>query len=217
MNSEPDSRGLVELFTGNGKGKTSAALGVVLRAVGQGLRVHIIYFMKGDFPYGERNALSYLPNVSFQSFGHLHFIDPEDIKEDEREQARELDALLAEAVPALEPRVLGQLEGDDSVVRKWYLLGSSLRELIASSDLVMSADVDSGDFWKSKCFCNYSPHKIHSGFLSSPLKMRRNEKNNQLEEAVEILMPEPAHPLSLAQIPDVQHSAPMVHSHSVVS
>ncbi len=89
MNSEPDSRGLVELFTGNGKGKTSAALGVVLRAVGQGLRVHIIYFMKGDFPYGERNALSCLPNVSFQSFGHLHFIDPEDIKEDEREQARE--------------------------------------------------------------------------------------------------------------------------------
>ena len=89
MNSEPDSRGLVQLFTGNGKGKTSAALGVVLRAVGQGLRVHIIYFMKGDYPYGERNALSHLPNVSFQSFGHLHFIDPEDVKEDEREQARE--------------------------------------------------------------------------------------------------------------------------------
>jgi cob(I)alamin adenosyltransferase len=89
MNSEPDSKGLVELFTGNGKGKTSAALGVVLRAVGQGLRVHIIYFMKGDYPYGERNALTYLPNVSFQSFGHLHFIDPEDVKEDEREQARE--------------------------------------------------------------------------------------------------------------------------------
>ncbi len=89
MNSEPNSRGLVELFTGDGKGKTSAALGVVLRAVGQGLRVHIIYFMKGDFPYGERNALSHLPNVSFQSFGHLHFINPEDVKEDEREQARQ--------------------------------------------------------------------------------------------------------------------------------
>jgi len=89
MNSEPDGKGLVELFTGNGKGKTSAALGVVLRAAGQGLRVHIIYFMKGDYPYGERNALSHLPNVSFQSFGHLHFINPEDVKEEEREQARQ--------------------------------------------------------------------------------------------------------------------------------
>ena len=50
--SAPFSHGLVQIFTGNGKGKTSAALGVVLRALGHGLRVYIAYFMKGDYSYG---------------------------------------------------------------------------------------------------------------------------------------------------------------------
>ncbi len=88
MNDEPITKGLVEIYTGNGRGKTSAALGVAIRALGQGLRVHIIYFMKGDYPYGERNVLSHLPNVSFQSFGSEEFVDPENVKEEEREQAR---------------------------------------------------------------------------------------------------------------------------------
>lgn len=82
-------RGLVEVYTGSGKGKTSAALGVVLRAAGHGLKVHIIFFMKGGFPYGERNTLSQLPNVSFQSFGHEDFVDPQNVKPEEKEQARE--------------------------------------------------------------------------------------------------------------------------------
>jgi len=87
--SKPLSRGLVEIFTGEGKGKTSAALGVVLRALGHGLRAHITYFMKGDHPYGERHILSSLPNVSFASFGHLEFIDPSNVKPEEIEQAKQ--------------------------------------------------------------------------------------------------------------------------------
>jgi len=79
--------GLLEIFTGNGKGKTSAALGVVLRALGHGLRVHVIYFMKGDYPYGEQKILSQLPNVSFATFGQLDFVDPANVKPEEREQA----------------------------------------------------------------------------------------------------------------------------------
>jgi len=86
--TEPFKKGLVQVFTGDGKGKTSAALGMVLRAMGHGLRVCIVYFMKGDYPYGERNVLSKLPNVEFASFGSLEFIDPANIKPEEIEQAK---------------------------------------------------------------------------------------------------------------------------------
>jgi len=79
---------LVEVFTGDGKGKTSAALGVVLRALGHGLKVCIIYFMKGEYPYGEQAVLSKLPNIRIQRFGFLEFCDPNNVKEEEREQAR---------------------------------------------------------------------------------------------------------------------------------
>jgi len=98
MNDEPITKGLVEIYTGNGKGKTSAALGVAIRALGHGLRVHVIYFMKGDYPYGERNVLARLSNVSFQSFGHEHFIDPQNVQEEEREQARQALQAAREAI-----------------------------------------------------------------------------------------------------------------------
>jgi cob(I)alamin adenosyltransferase len=56
----PLSRGLVQVYTGDGKGKTTAALGLALRAVGHGLRVCFIQFMKGDWPLGERKAAARL-------------------------------------------------------------------------------------------------------------------------------------------------------------
>ena len=46
-------KGLVIVYTGNGKGKTTAALGIVLRAVGHGLKVGMIQFIKGEWYYGE--------------------------------------------------------------------------------------------------------------------------------------------------------------------
>jgi len=54
------AKGLVIAFTGEGKGKTSAALGVGLRAVGQGMKVVMIQFIKGEFPYGEANSIARL-------------------------------------------------------------------------------------------------------------------------------------------------------------
>lgn len=47
------AQGLIQVYTGNGKGKTTAALGLALRATGHGMRVHMIQFMKGGGPYGE--------------------------------------------------------------------------------------------------------------------------------------------------------------------
>jgi cob(I)alamin adenosyltransferase len=86
--SEPCPKGLVQIITGEGKGKTSAALGSVVRAVGHGLRVAVVVFMKGEYPYGEWNVLASLPNVKIFRFGFLDFTDPRNIKPEEKEQAR---------------------------------------------------------------------------------------------------------------------------------
>ena len=83
-----EARGLVMVFTGHGKGKTTAALGVALRALGHGLRVHIVLFMKGNYPYGEQPVLGKLPNVTLERFGSLEFVDPAQIKDEERAEAR---------------------------------------------------------------------------------------------------------------------------------
>ncbi|UMB78942.1 MULTISPECIES: cob(I)yrinic acid a,c-diamide adenosyltransferase [Dickeya] len=52
-----DVRGIVMVFTGNGKGKTTAAFGTVTRAVGHGLKAGVIQFIKGEWPNGEKNLL----------------------------------------------------------------------------------------------------------------------------------------------------------------
>jgi cob(I)alamin adenosyltransferase len=63
------ARGLVIVITGNGKGKTTSAFGQALRAVGQGYRVCIIQFMKGQ-AYGEVMAMQkYLPSIQLFQFG----------------------------------------------------------------------------------------------------------------------------------------------------
>ncbi|MBX9444883.1 cob(I)yrinic acid a,c-diamide adenosyltransferase [Dickeya chrysanthemi] len=50
-------RGILMVFTGNGKGKTTAAFGTVTRAVGHGLKAGVIQFIKGEWPNGEKNLL----------------------------------------------------------------------------------------------------------------------------------------------------------------
>ena len=95
---EPLERGLVQVFTGDGKGKTSVALGIVLRALGHGLRVYITFFMKGDYPYGERRILTKLPNVDIASFGGKGFIDPANIRPEDIEQAKQALAAARKAM-----------------------------------------------------------------------------------------------------------------------
>jgi len=79
---------MVQVFTGNGKGKTSAALGAVIRALGHGLKVFIVFFMKGKYPYGEFSTLSKLPNVDVASFGLRCLTDRANINPEEIEQAK---------------------------------------------------------------------------------------------------------------------------------
>ena len=63
-------KGLLYNFTGNGKGKTSAALGVVLRALGRGWKVAVLQFMKGGRETGERLFFrKYFPETFFEGCG----------------------------------------------------------------------------------------------------------------------------------------------------
>lgn len=52
-----EERGIVIVFTGNGKGKTTAAFGTVTRTVGHGKKAAVVQFIKGTWPNGERNLL----------------------------------------------------------------------------------------------------------------------------------------------------------------
>ena len=79
-------QGQVQIYTGNGKGKTTAALGLALRAVGRGLTVCIIQFIKGGGPYGEHFAAERLaPLLTIIATGRPGWVnrdnpDPEDVR-----------------------------------------------------------------------------------------------------------------------------------------
>jgi len=64
------SQGLIQIYTGAGKGKTTAALGLSVRAVGHGFHVYIIQFMKGKGGSGELEGLKRLqPECQIEYFG----------------------------------------------------------------------------------------------------------------------------------------------------
>jgi len=95
------SRGLVQVYTGTGKGKTTAALGLAMRAAGHGLRVCFVQFLKGGWDSGERQGAQRLsPEIEIHAFGAAEWGDrsqaDEDTpwwklppSEDDRQQAQE--------------------------------------------------------------------------------------------------------------------------------
>lgn len=66
---EPLKRGLTQVFTGGGRGKTSAGIGTAVRASGRGYRVYIVYFMNENYDSGEQEVLHCLPGVKWAAFG----------------------------------------------------------------------------------------------------------------------------------------------------
>lgn len=80
------SHGYVQIYTGDGKGKTTAALGLALRAAGHGLRTYIGQFMKGQ-SYGELDALRDHPAITIEQYGDVRCIRREEVTPAHVEQA----------------------------------------------------------------------------------------------------------------------------------
>ncbi len=66
-------KGFVQIYTGDGKGKTTAALGLALRAAGRGLKIFMAQFMKGQ-DYGELHSVKNIPQITIRQFGKPTFI-----------------------------------------------------------------------------------------------------------------------------------------------
>ena len=83
------TKGYIHIYTGNGKGKTTAALGLALRAAGAGKTIFFAQFVKGR-PYSEITAINNLiPNITIKQFGRRCFIKNIPDKKEEGEIIKE--------------------------------------------------------------------------------------------------------------------------------
>jgi cob(I)alamin adenosyltransferase len=80
-------KGFVHIYTGNGKGKTTAAIGLGIRATGEGLKVYMIQFMKGR-RYSEIDALENIKDFTVIQFGRDEFVSKENPEQIDIDLAR---------------------------------------------------------------------------------------------------------------------------------
>jgi cob(I)alamin adenosyltransferase len=90
--SAPEAFGRVQAWWGDGKGKTTATLGMGFRAAGHGYRVHLLQFMKGGASSvepvrGEYNAIAAIPGFSFENLGHYGWHSMNDGSDDRDHEA----------------------------------------------------------------------------------------------------------------------------------
>jgi len=85
----PLSKGTIQVYTGDGKGKTTAALGLALRACGHGFKVLMIQFMKGSKNYGEVIISEEIPGFTLIQSGLPTFVEKGNPSEEDLKLAKE--------------------------------------------------------------------------------------------------------------------------------
>lgn len=88
MQKSIDKKGYIHIYTGNGKGKTTAALGLALRAAGYGMKTYIGQFMKGQH-YGELTSLRDHPCIIIEQYGDVECVHREEITQKHVDQAQQ--------------------------------------------------------------------------------------------------------------------------------
>ncbi len=93
-------KGYIIVLTGDGKGKTTSALGMAVRAIGQGLKVVMLQFLKGSWKYGELETAKRLaPDLTIRQLGAEFIrIDPENPDPEDVERAHEAWEISKEAL-----------------------------------------------------------------------------------------------------------------------
>ena len=86
--TKDSQKGFIHVYTGPGKGKTTAALGLALRATGAGMKVHMIQFMKGR-RYSEIDAIENIPNFTISQHGRDEFVSKENPEQIDIDLARD--------------------------------------------------------------------------------------------------------------------------------
>jgi cob(I)alamin adenosyltransferase len=80
-------KGLIQVYTGDGKGKTTAALGLALRAAGRNMKILIVQFMK-KWDYGELHSVELISNITLKTFGTKEFVYKGKAKKIDYEEAK---------------------------------------------------------------------------------------------------------------------------------
>jgi len=118
--TKTEERGLIVVHTGKGKGKTTAAMGLVMRCIGHGFRVGIVQFVKGVWETGEREVLRHFPDlVTIKAMGEGFTWETQDRERDVAAARRAWEAAKAMiADPAYKLVLLDEL---NIVLRYDYL------------------------------------------------------------------------------------------------
>jgi cob(I)alamin adenosyltransferase len=88
VKEKTDKKGYIQIYTGDGKGKTTAAIGLAIRAAGYGMKTYIGQFMKGQH-YGELTALHDHPCITIEQYGDVECVHREEITQKHIDQAQQ--------------------------------------------------------------------------------------------------------------------------------
>ena len=118
-------KGYVQIYTGNGKGKTTAALGLITRAVGYNFKIFLCQFLKGR-DYGELHTLQKFETVTYERYGRGVFIKNKEFVTDEDKK------LMREGYESLKNALLS---GEYDIVIADEILGTLRYDLISVDEI----------------------------------------------------------------------------------